>query len=62
MFHKVKLIFKVYIKTNKAKKDSEKKHVKNIKIFLQKKKTKNEKAFVKDVKALLKKKKETSRV
>ena len=44
MFHKIKLIFKAYVKTNNAKKDSEKKHVKNIKIFLQKKKNKKRKS------------------
>ena len=39
-------------------KDSEKKHVKGIKIFLKKKKIKGEKRLQKDIKILLKKEKE----
>ena len=40
------------------KKDSEKKHVKDIKIFLKKKKTKGEKKLEIDIEIVLKKKKE----
>ena len=39
-------------------KDSEKKHVKGVKIFLKKKKIKGEKRLQKDIKILLKKEKE----
>ena len=44
----------------KTKKSFEKKHVKDIKIFVNKKKTKGEKRPKKDIKILLKKKKKKS--
>ena len=43
-----------------TKKDSEKKHVKHIKIFLNKKKTKCEKKLKRGIKILMKKKKKKS--
>ena len=45
-----------------TKKDSEKKHAKNVKIFLKKKKTKGKKRPEKDIKILLKNKKKKSLV
>ena len=45
---------------NKTKKDSEYKHMKDIKISLKKKKTKGEKNLEKGIKVLLKKKKKKS--
>ena len=43
-----------------TKKDSEKKHLKDVKIFLKKKKTKDKRRLEKDIKILLKKEKKKS--
>ena len=50
-------IYKMVAKYYQRHKDSKKKHVKDIKIFLKKKNIKGEKRLEKDIKVLLKKKK-----
>ena len=53
------MTYKYYKKT---KKDSKKKHVKDIKIFLKEKRTKGKKRPQKDIKILLKKKKKKTSI